>query len=76
MKAIKLLPILTASLLVVLMTSCGPAYVNTGGYGPGYYGARPYYGYGYGYGYGGYGGGYYQQETKKHSWFSKLIGKK
>ncbi|QMW02134.1 hypothetical protein [Spirosoma foliorum] len=51
MKTIKLLPLLTAGLLVVLMTSCGPAYVSTGvGYGP-----RPYYGYGYnpyGYGYG------------------------
>ena len=40
------MPLLTAALLVVLMASCGPAYVNTGyGYGPGYYGARPYYGY-------------------------------
>lgn len=42
---------LVASLLVVLLASCGPAYVSTGvGYG-GYYG-RPYYGYGGGYGYG------------------------
>ncbi|GAB4042596.1 hypothetical protein GCM10028774_55320 [Spirosoma jeollabukense] len=50
MKTIKLMPILAAGLLVVLMASCGPAYVNTGvGYGPGYYSARPYYGYGYGY---------------------------
>lgn len=47
MKTIKLLPLLTAGLLVVLMTSCGPAYVSTGvGYGP-----RPYYGNPYGYGY-------------------------
>ena len=44
MKTIKLMPLLVAGLLVVLMTSCGPAYVNTGvGYGP-----RPYYNnYGY-----------------------------
>ena len=49
MKTLKLLPLLTAGLLVVLMASCGPAYVGTGGgYGGGYYGARPYYGYGYG----------------------------
>lgn len=48
MKTIKLMPLLVAGLLVVLMASCGPAYVNTGaGYGP-----RPYYG---GYGYNNYG---------------------
>ncbi|UFH55273.1 hypothetical protein [Spirosoma sp. KNUC1025] len=47
MKTIKLMPLLMAGLLVVLLASCGPAYVNTGvGYG-----ARPYYGYGYPYGY-------------------------
>lgn len=53
MKAIKLMPLLTAGLLVVLLASCGPAYVNTGvGYN------RPY-GYGYGgYGYNPYGYGY------------------
>jgi hypothetical protein len=50
MKTIKWMPLLTAGLIVLLMASCGPAYVNTGaGYGPGYYGARPYYGYNYGY---------------------------
>jgi hypothetical protein len=52
MKTIKLMPLLTAGLLVVLLTSCGPSYVGVGtapgyGYGPGYYGARPYYNYGY-----------------------------
>lgn len=60
MKTIKLMPLLTAGLLVLLLTSCGPSYVGVGtapgyGYGrPGYYGARPYYNYGYrphGYGY-------------------------
>ena len=56
MKTIKLMPLLTAGLLVVILTSCGPSYVGvgTGGYGygrPGYYGARPYYGYGSPYGY-------------------------
>lgn len=43
MKTFKILPVVTALLLVVLMTSCGPSYV--GGrvdYGPRY---RPYYGY-------------------------------
>ncbi|WP_223860264.1 hypothetical protein [Spirosoma validum] len=55
MKTIKLMPLLTAAMLVVLLASCGPAYVSTGaGYGPGYYGARPY-GYNYGYGYRPYG---------------------
>jgi len=51
MKTIKVMPFLMASLLVVLMASCGPGYVSTGvGYGP-----RPYYGYNYGYpGYGYY----------------------
>lgn len=45
MKTIKLMPLLTAGLFVVLLASCGPAYVNTGvGYGP-----RPYYGNNYGY---------------------------
>ncbi|WP_080237590.1 hypothetical protein [Spirosoma rigui] len=61
MKTIKLMPLLTAGLLVVLLASCGPSYVgvrtapNYGygyGYGPGYYGARPYYNYGYRPGYG------------------------
>ena len=53
MKTIKGLPLLMAGLMVVLLASCGPAYVNTGvGYGP-----RPYYGYGYR-PYGGYGYGY------------------
>ena len=54
MKTIKLMPLLTAGLLVVLLTSCGPSYVGVGtapsygyGYGPGYYGARPYSNYGY-----------------------------
>ncbi|WP_460914555.1 hypothetical protein [Spirosoma areae] len=43
MKTIKLMPLLTAGLLVVLLASCGPSYVSTGvGYGP-----RPNYGYGY-----------------------------
>jgi hypothetical protein len=43
MKTIKLVPLLTAGLLIVLMASCGPSYVSTGvGYAP-----RPYYGYGY-----------------------------
>ncbi|NDU93265.1 hypothetical protein [Spirosoma terrae] len=57
MKTIKLLPGLTAVLLVVLMASCGPSYVSTGvGYAP-----RPYYGYGYGYRpYGGYYRPYYR----------------
>ena len=47
MKTIKLVPFLAAALMVVLVASCGPAYVGTGaGYG-GYYN-RPYsYGYGY-----------------------------
>jgi hypothetical protein len=46
MKTIKLIPLLAAGLLVAIMTSCGPGYVNTGvGYGG--YGARPYYGNGY-----------------------------
>ena len=53
MKTIKLVPFLVAALMVVLMAGCGPGYVNTGvGYGPGYYGARPY---GYNYGYRPYG---------------------
>jgi hypothetical protein len=59
MKAIKLMPLLMAGLLAIVLTSCGPSYVGVGtnpgyGYGPGYYGARPYYGYGYArpYGYG------------------------
>lgn len=62
MKAIKLMPLLTAGLLVVLLTSCGPSYVGVStapgyGYGrPGYYAPHPYYGYGYSpynaYGYG------------------------
>jgi hypothetical protein len=63
MKTIKLMPLLTAGLLVVLLTSCGPSYVGVGtapsyyGYGrPGFYAPRPYYGYGYSpyraYGYG------------------------
>lgn len=50
MKTIKRMPILVASLLVILLASCGPSYVGVGtapGYG--YYGARPYYGYNYGY---------------------------
>lgn len=47
MKAIKLMPLLAISMLVVLMTSCGPSYVGVGA-GP-YYGPRPYYGYNYGY---------------------------
>jgi uncharacterized membrane protein YgcG len=60
MKTIKLMPLLTASLLVILLTSCGPSYVGVGtgpgyggyGYGSGYYGARPYYSYTRPYGYG------------------------
>ncbi|MBD2702669.1 hypothetical protein IC229_18630 [Spirosoma sp. BT702] len=48
MKTIKRMHLVIAGLLVMLMTSCGPAYVNTGvGYGP-----RPY---GYNYGYRPYG---------------------
>lgn len=50
MKTLKVMPLLVASLLVVLVSSCGPAYVSTGGGYGGYYG-RPYYGYGYPYGY-------------------------
>lgn len=55
------MPLLTAGLLVLLLTSCGPSYVGVGtapnyGYGrQGYYAPRPYYNYGYrpnGYGYG------------------------
>ncbi len=44
MKTIKLMPLLTAGMLVVLLASCGPSYVNTGvGYGPRpYYGPQPY----------------------------------
>ncbi len=52
MKTIKRMPILVASLLVILLASCGPSYVGVGtapSYPPGYYGARPYYGYNYGY---------------------------
>ena len=45
MKTIKIMPLLTAFLIVVLMASCGPGYVSTGvNYGP-----RPYYGSSYGY---------------------------
>ena len=60
MKTIKLMPLLTAGLLVVLLTSCGPSYVGVGavpnyGYGPGYYAPRPYYNYNYGYRPYGYG---------------------
>lgn len=61
MKTGKLMPLLTAGLLVVLLASCGPSYVGVGtapsygyGYGPGYYAPRPYSNYGYrpyGYGY-------------------------
>ena len=59
MKTIRLMPLLTAGLLVVLLTSCGPSYVGVRtapnyGYGRGYYAPRPYYNYGYrpyGYGY-------------------------
>lgn len=49
MKTIKLMPLLTAGLLVVMLASCGPSYVGvrTSPYGYGYYGARPYYNYGY-----------------------------
>lgn len=52
MKTIRLIPLLTAGLLVVILTSCGPSYVGVGttpnyGYGPGYYAPRPYYNYGY-----------------------------
>ncbi len=47
MKTIKWMPLLTAGLLVILLTSCGPGYVSTGvNYGP-----RPYYGYAQPYGY-------------------------
>jgi hypothetical protein len=53
MKTIKVMPWLMASLLVVLLASCGPSYVSTGvGYGPRPY---PYYGYNYNYGYRPYG---------------------
>ncbi|WP_461100859.1 hypothetical protein [Spirosoma koreense] len=56
MKTIKVMPLLTAILLVVVMASCGPAYVSTGvGYAP-----RPYYGYGYGYAPYGYYRPYYR----------------
>ena len=61
MKTRKLMSLLSAGLLVILLTSCGPSYVgvrtapNYGyGYGSGYYAPRPYYNYGYrpyGYGY-------------------------
>ena len=64
MKTIKLMFLLTAGLLAVILTSCGPSYVGvrTGppayGYGPGYHAPRPYYNYGYRpYGNGGYGYG-------------------
>lgn len=43
MKTIKLVPLLTAFMIVVLLASCGPGYVTTGAN----YGPRPYYGYGY-----------------------------
>lgn len=42
MKTIKIIPLLTAFLIVVLLASCGPGYMN-GGVN---YGSRPY-GYGY-----------------------------
>ncbi|WP_460977022.1 hypothetical protein [Spirosoma knui] len=51
MKTIKLMPLLTAVLLVMVMASCGPSYVGVGTTPPpppGYYGPRPYYGYSYG----------------------------
>lgn len=58
MKTIRLMPLLTAGLLVILLAGCGPSYVGVGtgpAYGPGYYGPRPYYNYGYRpYGYYGY----------------------
>ena len=60
MKTTRLMPLLTAGLLVVLLMSCGPSYVGVGtvpnyGYGPGYYAPRPYYNYNYGYRPYGYG---------------------
>ncbi|GAB3987481.1 hypothetical protein GCM10028807_07790 [Spirosoma daeguense] len=45
MKTIKSIHLAIAGLFIVLMTSCGPAYVSTGGN----YGPRPYYRYNYGY---------------------------
>jgi hypothetical protein len=47
MKTIKIMPWLTAVLMVVLLASCGPSYVGVGTPPPppGYYGPR--YGYGY-----------------------------
>lgn len=50
MKTLRLILVLTAAMLITLLASCGPAYVNTG-YGGGYYN-RPY---GYNYGYRPYG---------------------
>ena len=51
MKNRTLLYTVLSLLLAVTLWSCGPSYVGvrTGGYGygPGYYGPRPYYGYGY-----------------------------
>ncbi len=50
MKTLKLMPLLMATLMVVLLASCGPSYVGVNSRPAyGYYG-RPYYG-----GYGGYG---------------------
>ncbi len=49
MKLVKTMPWLMTLLVAVVMTSCGPSYVGVRtapnyGYGPGYYGAQPYYG--------------------------------
>lgn len=49
MKFMKAMPWLMALMIAVVMTSCGPSYVGVRtapnyGYGPGYYGVRPYYG--------------------------------
>lgn len=51
MKTLKFMPLLTVSLLIVLLTSCGPSYigVRTAPVYGGYYGARPNYNYNYGY---------------------------
>ncbi|WP_198045051.1 hypothetical protein [Spirosoma montaniterrae] len=50
MKTMRWIPLLSAVVLIILLSSCGRSYVGVGTapgpyYGPGFYGPRPYYGY-------------------------------
>ncbi len=50
MKTMRWMPLLSAVVLMVILSSCGPSYVGVRTapnpyYGPGFYGPRPFYGY-------------------------------